>query len=155
MLLLGREPLVTMLPCLFRWVWYTTCFLKRPPWCSFSEQREGAGWLCCLSVYDTITSRAMRVIWDECSVPLSCPYLGTTFGNPLIIVHSLWGEQERILFPSFPPPFPPSGLLQQFLRIFNFPWILSTQSTWQKFAWSVPWPYANSERPESLLLGAN
>lgn len=128
-----------MLLCLFMRVWYFTCFLKCPSLCSFSEQGETAGWLCCciVSVYDQLTWRAMRLIWDGCSGLLSCPYFSTAFGNPLIIVHSLRREQERMIFPSFPPSFSP-GLLHEFLRIFNFPWTLSMQSLWQKFAWSVP-----------------
>lgn len=110
-----------MLLCLLIWVWYLTCFLKCPSQRSFSEQgrRSRVALLPCrgISVYHTITSRAMRVIWDGCSVLLSCPYLGTAFENPLIIV----GRNRRELFS---PVFHPHFLLQacyQFLKTFNFP----------------------------------
>lgn len=62
-------------------------------------------------VYDMITSRAMRIIWDiQCYSPTLT--LGTTSGSLFLIIPSLWGEQGRIAFPSFSLPFSPSGLLE-------------------------------------------
>lgn len=48
---------------------------------------------CRISVYDMITLRAMRVIWDVCSVLLSCTHTSAaTFGSPLIILQVSKGE---------------------------------------------------------------
>lgn len=84
---------------------------------------------CGVSVYGMATSRAMRVIWDGCSVLLSYPHLSTTFGNPVIIVQSVGGTGEKGFPHTFLSLFPPSGQSQKFLRVFNFPQMLSTQCT--------------------------
>lgn len=79
---------------------------------------------CVISVHGMGASRGMRVIWEwiqHCSLTLTS---GSTFQSPLAIISSLWGEQGRMICPSLSPPFHPSGLLQQFLRIFNPLWML-------------------------------
>lgn len=58
----------------------------------------------------------------QCSSPTLTS--GTTFVSPLIIVLSLRGKQERMIFPSLSPSLPPSSLLQQLSRILNSLWML-------------------------------
>lgn len=58
----------------------------------------------------------------QCSSPTLTS--GTTFVSPLIIVLSLRGKQERMIFLSLSPPLPPSGLLQKLSRILNSLWML-------------------------------
>lgn len=60
--------------------------------------------VCGISVYEMITSRTMKVIWDVYSVLLSYPYSGTTSGGPLIIIPSLW-EEQGVDFPQRFIPF--------------------------------------------------
>lgn len=55
---------------------------------------------------------------------IQCCFPALTSQSPLIIIPSLWVKQGRMNFPSFSPPFPPSDLLKELLRIWNFPSIL-------------------------------
>lgn len=73
-----------------------------------------------ISVYVMITSKAMGVVSDMYSVLFFCPGLGSE--DSLIIMHSLWGEEERMIFLSLLSSSSPSGLLQQLLRILNSLW---------------------------------
>lgn len=63
---------------------------------------------CELSVYDMITSRAMRIIWDVCAILLPLPGV-----LPLGVHYLVCGEDRGgELSPSFSVPFSPSGLLE-------------------------------------------
>lgn len=102
-------------------VYISVCAVCAPRVDTFQNGREIRMALlmyCGISVYDMITSRTMRVIWDVCSVLLSCPYrscyLWESINN---LTKSVTGKQGRMIFPSLSLQFPLSSLLQQLLRI--------------------------------------
>lgn len=77
--------MVTMLLGRFTWLWYlilvyipiyTICALHGGIFRAGRGTRIALLLHCAISAYNMITTRTMKVIWDVCSVLLSCPHLG-------------------------------------------------------------------------------